>query len=153
MKDKTKHRTRAGFTMIELMAVLIIMGLLFAVVVRNFAGKTDEARRTTTLANLKLLHSAIQQFKMDTGQYPSEDEGLIQLIKQPPDLVGWQPGGYLETTELPLDGWGNEFIYERYPESGKEFVVKSFGADGVEGGEGLDADLLSTDAFVRRNVN
>ncbi len=132
--------------MIELMAVLIIMGLLFAVVVQNFAGKVDDARVRTTKASLKLLHSAVQQFKMDTGRYPTEDEGLMALIEQPTDLPGWQTGGYLETTELPRDGWGNEFIYERYPESGKEFVVKSFGADGEEGGEGLDADLLSTDA-------
>ena len=132
--------------MVELMAVLIILGLLAAVVVRNFVGQTDKARVTTTKANLRLLHMAVNQFKMDTGQLPAEEEGLMILIEASDDIVNYQPGGYLETTELPTDGWGNDFIYELYPESGKPFVIKSLGADGQEGGEGYDADLLSTDA-------
>jgi len=142
-------RFRTGFTMIELMAVLIILGLLFAVVARSYVGQTDKARVITTMANLKQLHQAVQQFKMDTGRYPTEEEGLRALIEQPPDVQGWQPGGYLETSKLPVDGWGHEFIYELYPESGKPFVIKSLGADGQEGGEGYDADLLSTDAMAR----
>ncbi len=146
MKDKSKRKLRFGFTMVELMAVLIILGLLAAVVVRNFVGQTDKARVTTTKANLKLLHSAVNQFKMDTGRLPAEEEGLMALIEPPDDALNYQPGGYLETTELPKDGWGNDFIYELYPESGKPFVIKSLGADGEEGGEDYDADLLSTDA-------
>ena len=134
-----------GFTMVELMAVLIILGLLAAVVVRNFVGQTDKARVTTTKANLRLLHSAVNEFKMDTGRFPTEDEGLSVLIEPPSDVELWQP--YLDTTEIPKDGWGNDFIYVRYPESGKPFVIKSYGADGEEGGEGYDADLLSTDAY------
>jgi general secretion pathway protein G len=146
MKEK-KRNVRKGFTMVELMAVLIILGLLAAVVVRNFVGQTDRARVTTTKANLKLLHMAVNQFKMDTGRFPAEEEGLTALIEPPSDAVDtWPPGGYLETTELPPDGWGNEFIYELYPESGKPFVIRSLGADGEEGGEDYDADLLSTDA-------
>jgi general secretion pathway protein G len=132
--------------MVELMAVLIILGLLAAVVVRNFVGQTDKARVVTTKANLRLLHSAVNQFKMDTGRLPTEDEGLMVLIEQPTDVQNWQTGGYLETTELPKDGWGNDFIYQLYPEGGKPFVIKSLGADGEEGGEGYNADLLSTDA-------
>jgi len=146
MRGKKKD-VRKGFTMVELMAVLIILGLLAAVVVRNFVGQTDKARVTTTKANLRLLHSAINQFKMDTGQFPTEEEGLMVLIVPPDDAEDYQPGGYLETTELPTDGWGNDFIYEPWPESGKPFVIKSLGADGEEGGEGYDADLLSTDAY------
>jgi general secretion pathway protein G len=146
MKEK-KRNVRKGFTMVELMAVLIILGLLAAVVVRNFVGQTDRARVTTTKANLKLLHMAVNQFKMDTGRFPAEEEGLTVLIEPPSDAADtWPPGGYLETTELPPDGWGNEFIYELYPESGKPFVIRSLGADGEEGGEDYDADLLSTDA-------
>jgi general secretion pathway protein G len=128
------------------MAVLIILGLLAAVVVRNFVGQTDKARVTTTKANLRLLHSAVNQFKMDTSRLPTEDEGLRVLIEQPTDVQNWQTGGYLETTSLPKDGWGRDFIYQLYPESGKPFVIKSLGADGEEGGEGYDTDLLSTDA-------
>ncbi len=146
MKEKNK-RVEYGFTMVELMAVLIILGLLMAVVVQNFVGQVDKGRKTTTLANLRLLHNAVNQFHMDSGRWPAEDEGLSVLVQQPTDVANWQPGGYLDTTDLPTDGWGNEFIYERFPESGKPFVIKSFGADGQEGGEGYDADLLSTDAF------
>ena len=136
--------SRKGFTMVELMAVLIILGLLATVLVRNFMGQTDRARVITTKANLKILHSAISQFKMDTGRFPTEDEGLMALIEQPSDIEIWEQGGYLESTELPIDGWNNYFIFELYPESGKPFVIRSNGPDGEEG---TDDDLLSTDAY------
>lgn len=144
---KAKTEARKGFTMVELMAVLIIIGLLATLVVTKVATKIDRARVTTTKANLKILHSAVNQFKMDTGRFPSEEMGLEELIEQPSDVENYEPGGYLETTEIPKDGWGNEFIYELFPESGKPFVIKSFGADGEEGGEDYDADLHSTDAY------
>lgn len=135
-----------GFTMVELMAVLIILGLLATVLVKNFMGQTDKARVVTTKANLKILHTAVMQFKMDTGRLPTEEEGLQALIEPPSDVQDLvEPGGYLETTEIPKDGWGREFYYELYPESGKPFVIISWGADGEEGGEGYDADLYSTD--------
>jgi general secretion pathway protein G len=145
---KSKRRVRKGFTMVELMAVLVILGLLMAVVVRNFVGHTDKARVITTKASLKSLHFAVNQFKMDTGRYPTEDEGLSVLIEPPLDEeTDYQPGGYLETTDIPKDGWGRDFEYRRYTEDGKPFVIISYGADGEEGGEGYDADLWSTDAF------
>ena len=144
---RRKRRVKKGFTMVELMAVLIILGLLATVLVRNFMGQTDKARVTTTKVNLRLLHSAMTQFKMDTGQFPTEEDGLIALIEPLSDLTNYQPGGYLETTEVPNDGWGHEFVYQLWPESGKPFVIISYGADGEEGGEGYDADLHSTDAY------
>lgn len=143
-RKQRKRYVRYGFTMVELMAILIIIGLLATVVVTKVASKIDQARITTTKANLKILHSAVNQFKMDTGRFPTEELGLLELIEQPTDVMKWEPGGYLETTELPLDGWGNEFKYELYPESGKQFVIRSFGPDGEEGTED---DLLSTDAY------
>jgi general secretion pathway protein G len=144
---KAKTETRKGFTMVELMAVLIIIGLLATLVVTKVATKIDQARVTTTKANLKVLHSSVNQFKMDTGRFPSEEMGLEELLEQPSDVENYEPGGYLETTEIPKDGWGNEFIYELFPESGKPFVIKSLGADGEEGGEDYDTDLHSTDAY------
>ncbi len=146
MKGNRKRQLRCGFTMVELMAVLIILGLLAAVVVRNFVGRVDDARVKITKASLRELHTAVNQFHMDTGRWPSEDEGLTVLIQQPTDVTNWQTGGYLETVEIPKDGWNNDFIYELYPESGKPFVIKSLGADAQEGGEGYDTDLYSTDA-------
>jgi general secretion pathway protein G len=144
---KKRRKVRQGFTMVELMAILIIIGLLATLVVTKVATKIDQARVTTTKANLKTLHTAVTQFKMDSGRFPAEEEGLMALIEQPSDVENWEPGGYLETTEVPKDGWGQDFIYELYPESGKPFVIKSFGADSEEGGEDYDADLYSTDAY------
>jgi general secretion pathway protein G len=143
-RKERKKRFRYGFTMIELMAMLIIIGLLATLVVTKVASKIDQARETTTKANLKALHSYVNQFRMDTGRFPTEDEQLMALIEQPTDVETWEPGGYLETTEIPKDGWGNEFIFELYPESGKQFVIRSMGPDGEEGTED---DLLSTDAY------
>jgi general secretion pathway protein G len=147
MKKRRKNKMRKGFTMVELMAVLIILGLLATVLVKNFMGQTDKARVITTKANLKILHTAVMQFKMDTGQFPTEEEGLMALIEPPTEVEELvDPGGYLETTEVPKDGWGNDFYYQLYPESGRPFVIISWGADGEEGGEGYDTDLYSTDA-------
>jgi general secretion pathway protein G len=145
--EKTRiKKIRRGFTMIELMAILVIIGLLAALVAREVVSKIDQARVTTTKANLKILHTAVNQFKMDTGRFPTEDEGINSLVEQPTDVKNYSPGKYLETTTVPKDAWGREFIYELSPESGRPFVIKSLGADGEEGGEGYDKDLLSTDA-------
>ncbi|MBU1261141.1 MAG: type II secretion system major pseudopilin GspG [Planctomycetes bacterium] len=141
-----KNAKRKGFTLVEIMAVIIIIGLLAAIGAMNFLGQTDKARVITTKANLKMLHNAVAQFKMDTGRYPNEEEGLNVLIEAPSDVKGYQSGGYLDSTDIPTDAWGNEFVYIAYPESGKPYVVVSYGADGQEGGEDYDADLHSTDA-------
>ena len=149
--DKMKNKrqsilARKGFTMIELMAILVILGLLATLVVTKVATQVDKARVATTRTNLKTLHSAIMQFKFDTGRFPTEEEGLYVLIEAPTDVTGYEPGGYLQTTELPFDGWGRDFLYLQNPESGKAFVIVSYGADGEEGGEEYDRDLYSTDA-------
>ena len=142
-RKKTNKYNRYGFTMVELMAVLIILGLLATLVVTKVASKIDQAREKTTKANLKMLHSAVNMFKMDTARYPTEDEGLTALIQQPSDVTNWEPGGYLETTEIPKDGWGHDFVYEAYPENDLPFAIRSWGPDGEPD---TDDDLLSTDA-------
>jgi len=144
---KKNRRAKPGFTMVELMAMLIIIGLLATLVVVKVATKIDQARVTTTKANLKALHAAVNQFKMDTSRFPTEEEGLRALIEQPSDVQNWEPGGYLETTDVAKDGWGREFVYQLHPEGNSQFVIVSYGADGEEGGEGYDADLYSTDAY------
>lgn len=114
--------------------------------------KTQESRVMTTKATMRILHNAVLQFKMDTGRFPTEEEGLTALIAKPTDVErSLDPGGYLNTTKIPKDGWGNDFIYDLYPESGKPFVIISLGADGEEGGEGYEADLFSTELYWPRN--
>jgi len=76
---------------------------------------------------------------------PTQAEGLLVLVEPPANSADWPAGGYLQTTAIPKDGWGRDFIYELAPRNGKPFVIKSLGADGQEGGEGYDADLFSTD--------
>jgi general secretion pathway protein G len=146
MKKRTK-RNRYGFTIMEIMAVIVIMGILAGVVAVNVMGKIEKAKKIATQSQLKTLHSAVKSFYLDTGRYPSEEYGLAELVEQPADVEGYQPGGYLETSNIPNDGWGEPFIYQLNPESGKAFVIISLGADKEEGGEDLDADLYSTDAF------
>jgi general secretion pathway protein G len=136
---------KRGFTLVELMAVLLIIAMLAGIAVKNFMGTTDKAKVTTTKATLRTLHEAVNMFKLDTGRYPSEEAGLLELVEMPTDVEGWAPGGYLESTEVPRDAWKNEFVYMLNPESGKPFVIISYGADGEEGGEGYDYDLYSTD--------
>ena len=149
MKNNADKKRKNAFTLVEVMAVLVIIGLLAAVAVRNFMGTADKARKKTTQANLKVLHEQVQMFKLDTGRYPSEEAGLMELVEEPTDVDDWQPGGYIDSTELPLDGWNHDFIYQLDPESGKPFVVISYGEDGEEGGEDFNEDIYSTDSFSR----
>ncbi len=150
MEYKNTDAHRKGFTLVEVMAVLLIVGLLAGLAIKSFMGATDQARVETTKAKLKLLHEQVNMFKLHTIRYPTEEEGLIALVEQPSDVENWQSGGYLRTTEVPTDAWNNEFIYQLNPDSGKPFVIMSYGADGEEGGgedgEGYDGDLNSTDA-------
>jgi len=140
---KRKEGVRKGFTMVELMAVLIILGLLATLVTTKVFKQIENARVATTKANLKTLHTAVMQFKMDTLRFPTEEEGLEILVESMSEIEGYDPDGYLEQTEIPKDGWKNEFIYEPFPEGGGSFAIRSCGPDGEEGTED---DLLSTDA-------
>ena len=141
---RIKRRKRKGFTMVELMAMLIIIGLLATLVATKVVDKIDQARVTTTKANLKTLHDRVNDFRIENGRYPKEEEGLSVLIEAPSDATNYPIGGYLETTELPKDAWGNEFVYLEWPTDDRPFVIISYGPDGKDGG---DDDLWSTDAL------
>lgn len=140
--EKRKRPNRFGFTMIEVMAVLIILGLLGTLVVTKVASNVEKARVTVTKSNLKIYHTAVIHFKMDTGRLPTDEEGLDALIEKPSDVTEYPDGGYLEMTKLEPDGWKHDFIYELAPGTNSGFVIRSCGPDGEQDTED---DLLSTD--------
>ncbi len=137
-----KKRNRKGFTMVELMAVLVIIGLLATLVGTQVLKQIAHAKEATTKANLKTLHAAVSQFYMELGQLPSEEMGLQALVEAPPGLEEkWT--GYLTESEIPKDGWQHDFKFEIVPGTASNFFIRSAGPDGEFD---TDDDLLSTDA-------
>jgi general secretion pathway protein G len=131
-------RASAGFTLIEIMVVVFILGLLVTLVAPKIIGRTDEARRTKALADIKGIEEALHLFKLDNGFYPTTDQGLQALVTRPSNARNYSPEGYLD--KLPIDPWGNPYVYFS---DGQDYIVKSYGADGQEGGEGKNADIDS----------
>jgi general secretion pathway protein G len=129
-------RNSAGFTLIEIMVVVFILGLLVTLVAPKIIGRTDEARRTKAAADIKAIEEALHLFKLDNGFYPSSGDGLNALVQRPANARNYSPDGYLP--KLPVDPWGNPYAYFS---DGNDIVIKSFGADGTEGGEGKNADI------------
>ena len=132
-----------GFTLIEIMVVVFILGLLVTLVAPKIIGRSDEARRTKAAADIKAIEQALHLYKLDNGAYPTTDQGLKALVTKPDSGVipiRWNPDGYLE--KLPIDPWGRMYIYLS---NGDKFLLKSLGADGEEGGEGKYADVDSRD--------
>jgi len=136
-------KERAGFTLLEIMVVVFILGLLATLVAPKIIGRTDEARRTKAVADMKAIEQALNLYRLDSSGYPTTDQGLDALVHRPtkpPVPRAWNPNGYLE--RMPVDPWGNAYLYLS---DGARFTLKSYGADGVEGGEGKFADLDSHD--------
>jgi len=129
---------QAGFTLIEIMVVVFILGLLVTLVAPRIIGRTDEARVTKAKADIKAIEESMNMFKLDNGFYPSTAEGIPALVQAPPRAKRFNPDGYL--SKVPVDPWGNEYLYMT---DGRNAVVISLGADGVEGGEGYNADIDS----------
>ena len=143
MKITKRNKQRNyGFTMIEIMAVLLILGLLGTVVATKVLSNVEEARKTTTKANLKIFHTKVTHFRMDTGRLPTSDEGLEALIIQPTDVINYPEGGYLEMSYIEKDGWNRDFIYEVLPGTNSGFLIRSCGPDGQQDTED---DLISTE--------
>lgn len=130
--------SQSGFTLIEIMVVVLILGLLAALVVPKIVGRTDEARVTKAKADIKAIESALNLFKIDNGFYPTTAEGLTALVQAPPRAKRWNPDGYLD--KVPVDPWSVEYIYHS---DGRQIIVASMGADGVEGGDGYNADITN----------
>ncbi|MGH7893594.1 MAG: type II secretion system major pseudopilin GspG, partial [Candidatus Binatia bacterium] len=132
----------SGYTLLEIMVVVFILGLLVTIVAPRIMGRTDEARVTAAVANMKSIEQALNLYRLDNGAYPTTEQGLEALVTRPtapPAPKVWRAEGYL--TRVPLDPWGNAFVYVL--ETPARYTLRNLGADGVEGGEGLDADIDS----------
>ncbi len=136
-------RSSSGFTLIEIMVVMVILGILAGLIVPRIMDRPEEARRTKAAIQIQSIEQALKLYKLDNGQYPTTEQGLQALVEAP--SVGrlarkWRDGGYLDKGKVPLDPWGNEFVYIA-PGLHGDFDLMSYGPDGEPGGEGKDADI------------
>ena len=134
-----------GFSLIELMVVVIILGILAMYIGPKLMGRTEQAKETQARVQMEALETALKLYKLDNGVYPSTEQGLMALIEQPETgnvPKKWRKGGYLEKGKVPPDPWGNEFIYVS-PGVHDDFDILSYGADGVPGGEDENKDINS----------
>lgn len=132
----------AGFTLIEIMVVVVILGLLAAIVAPNVIRRIDDAQIAKAKQDIRSFETALNLFRMDNFKYPTTEQGLQALVVQPndPTIRNWKPGGYL-SGGLRKDPWGNDYQYRNPGQHGLEYDLYTLGADGQEGGEGVNADI------------
>ena len=138
-----KTRSQRGFTLIEILIVVVILGVLGAVVVPNLLERPDQARVTAAKTDIRSLSSALDLYRLDNYNYPTTDQGLQALITRPsglPEAPNWNPDGYVRHSLE--DPWGTPYIYTN---EGQNFEIISYGQDRTQGGEGVAADLSSND--------
>src|SRR5271166_2880356 len=137
---KSRRYNQDGFTLIEIMVVILILGLLATIVVQSLRGATDKAKRVKAQADIAEIKTGLDRYYLDAGSYPTSDQGLNSLVSAPASgnnvPANYESGGYLQS--IPKDPWGNPYYYQS---DGNSYVLKSFGADGAEGGEGKNADI------------
>ena len=136
-------RSQRGFTLIELMVVIVILGVLAGLIIPRIMGRPEEARRMKARVQIESIETALKLYKLDNGSYPSTEQGLQALIEAP--TVGqlpraWREGGYLEKGRVPKDPWENEYVYLS-PGVHGDFDISSYGADGEPGGEDENKDI------------
>lgn len=139
--NERRTRRRAGVTLIEMLVVVTIIALFAALVAPRMLRKSDTARVTLAHAQINSFMTALGSYKLDTGLFPSTEEGLQALRTQPANLAQWQ-GPYLPQ-EIPVDPWGHPYVYKFPGEHGDEPDIICYGADGQPGGEGIFADIVS----------
>ena len=141
-KDKQRRRGEEGFTLVELMVVIVIIGLLATIVVINVLPSGDKAKQVRAKADISTIEGALETYRLQLDRYPTTSQGL-QALKTAPqgvDAARYQPGGYIK--KLEMDPWGNAYLYASPGQHG-EFDLWSYGRDGKEGGQGPDADVTS----------
>lgn len=129
-----------GFTLLELLVVILIIGLLTAIVAPRFLGQISKSETTTARAQMDALDKALQGYRIDTGRFPSNAQGLRALVVQPADEPRWR-GPYLQG-DVPADPWGSAYQYRSPGANGRDFELLSYGRDRAPGGTGDDADII-----------
>jgi len=140
---RCRFADRRGFTLIEIMVVMVILGILGGLIIPRIMGRPEEARRTKARIQIESIETALKLYKLDNGLYPTTDQGLQALVEPP--SVGklanaWREGGYLEKGRVPKDPWDNEYVY-LCPGIHGDLDLVSYGSDGETGGEGKDMDI------------
>jgi len=141
MNNLKSRRAQRGFTLIEVMVVVAILGILAAIVIPRIMDRPDEARVIKAKQDIRAMESALQLYRLDNFAYPTTDQGLEALVSKPsgsPEPKNWKAGGYLE--RLPKDPWGNEYQFLS-PGVRGQFDIFSYGADGSPEGEGVNSDI------------
>lgn len=140
MRDNIQRIHKDGFTLIELMIVVVILGLLATIIMPRILNRPEQARRVKTKIDIRNIESALALFKTDTGRFPTTSEGLGVLVSNP-GIEGWNPDGYLD--KVPSDPWGNRYIYICPGIQSKDYDLESYGKDGEDGGMEDNADIES----------
>jgi general secretion pathway protein G len=145
---RCRFADRRGFTLIEIMVVMVILGILAGLIIPRIMGRPEEARRTKARIQIESIETALKLYKLDNGSYPTTEQGLQALV-EPPSVgklaSAWREGGYLEKGRVPKDPWDNEYVY-LCPGIHGDLDLVSYGADGETGGEGKDMDINNWEA-------
>ncbi len=145
MTQNKRFPLNKGFTLIELMVVVVILGVLASLIVPRLMGRTDDAKIVKAKVDISAIETGLKLYRLDNGRYPTTEQGLAALVQEPttqPLPVKWPRGGYLDREQVPKDPWGREYLYLS-PGVHREFDIISYGADGTSGGEDVDADIKS----------
>jgi general secretion pathway protein G len=132
-----------GFTLIEIMVVVVILSVLGALVVPQIIDKVDVAKVKRAQSDIRAIQTALDLYRLDNFKYPTTEQGLQALVKQPvdPTITNYAPAGYLKS--LPKDPWGNVYLYVSPGSDGRDYEITTYGRDGKPGGDGYDADISS----------
>ncbi len=134
-------KNKYGFTLIEIMIVVVIIGLLAALITPKLIGRVGESKQTAARAQMALLSTALELYKLDVGKYPAQGNGLGALLTNPGDTKNWK-GPYIKKSTVPKDPWGEEYLY-RFPGEHGDFDIISYGGDGTSGGTDENKDIAS----------